>query len=139
MWAEKAYKLACEAHAGQVDKGGNPYIQHPETVAGMVDSDEEKAAAYLHDVLEDTDVTIEQLIDAGFPYDIIRAVLLLTKQPGQDYHEYLALIKGKPIARKVKIADLRHNMDISRLGREPTPDDVARINKYQSAMKFLIE
>jgi (p)ppGpp synthase/HD superfamily hydrolase len=131
-----AHELARKAHVGQVDKAGVDYIRHPETVADFVSSDEEKAAAYLHDTIEDTDVTVETLREAGIPEKVVEAVKVLTHDKSQDYFKYLKLIKANPIARTVKLADLKHNSDLSRL-KNITDKDRQRLSKYNKAIQYL--
>lgn len=133
---EKAYLIAKNAHSGQVDKAGLDYIKHPETVASFVDTDEEKAVAYLHDVIEDTEFTLLDLENHGFSKDILEAIDILTKKEGQDYQSYLELVKSNHLARNVKLADLKHNSDLTRL-KNVTPKDLERQKKYQSAIEFL--
>lgn len=136
MLVEKALMIAESAHSGQVDKAGKPYIAHPKYVASLVETQEEKAAALLHDVLEDTDVTVQDLARAGIPEVVISAVCAISKKPGEPYETYLSRVKENPIARKVKIADLKHNMDLSRL-LSVTLADIARKQKYAQALAHL--
>ena len=136
LW-DRALQIARRAHAGQLDKGGRPYIEHPIAVAAMVDTEREKAAALLHDVIEDSGVTAEQLAAKGIDPDVIRAVVALTKT-GEPYDQYLERVKADAIARPVKIADLRHNMDLSRLGKEPDQRDLERLDKYRKALHYLM-
>ena len=133
---ELALKIATEAHKGQVDKAGVPYINHPLTVASLVDTEEEKIVALLHDTIEDTNITEQDLIDYGFPNEIVEAVKLLTHNKNVPYMDYVAKIKDNELARKVKIADLTHNSDLSRL-KEITDKDKKRYNKYQKALLYL--
>lgn len=126
---ELALKIATEAHKGQVDKAGVPYINHPLTVASLVDTEEEKIVALLHDTIEDTSITEQDLIDYGFPNEIVEAVKLLTHNKNVPYMDYVAKIKDNELARKVKIADLTHNSDLSRL-KEITDKDKKRYEKY---------
>ncbi|MGF2716335.1 HD domain-containing protein [Bacillus cereus] len=135
---ELAHEIAKKAHVGQVDKAGVDYIKHPETVASFVKYDEEKATAYLHDVLEDTDLTADDLRNAGIPHNIIEAVQILTKEKYEPYFEYLSRVKGNAIARVVKLADLKHNSDLSRLSTL-TEKDLRRLEKYRQAIEFLSE
>ncbi|MCM0759955.1 HD domain-containing protein [Sporomusa sphaeroides DSM 2875] len=132
----KAFELAKTAHTGQVDKSGKPYILHPITVAGMVDTEEEKIVALLHDVVEDTLVTLEELRHQGFSETIVAAVDVLTKRPGVDYADYIHQVKQNSLALTVKIADMTHNMDLSRIPN-PTDKDYARIEKYKRALPEL--
>ena len=134
--SEKAYEIAKKAHLGQVDKAGEDYIKHPEKVASFVSSDEEKAVAYLHDVIEDTELTLEDLREYGFSEEVLKAVDVITKKKGQDYQTYLNSAKENKLARVVKLADLRHNSDLTRL-INITEKDVERREKYQQAIDFL--
>ena len=133
---DKAYALAKAAHAGQVDKSGVDYIEHPVTVASFVETDTQKAVALLHDVLEDTDVTEDELRSL-FGDEITDAVVTMTHPEGMPYMEYIARIAENPLARSVKMADLRHNMDLGRL-RKVTERDLKRVReKYEPAMEYL--
>ena len=132
----KAHEVAKKAHSGQIDKAGIDYIKHPETVTSFVATDEEKAVAYLHDVIEDTSLTLLDLKKEGFSKNIIEAVDILTKKKGQDYQSYLNLVKKNELARVVKLADLRHNSDLTRLPLI-TEKDLERNKKYSSAIRFL--
>lgn len=133
---ELALKIATEAHKGQVDKAGVPYINHPLTVASLVDTEEEKIVALLHDTIEDTNITEQDLLNYGFSNKIIEAVKLLTHNKNVPYMVYVAKIKDNELARKVKIADLTHNSDLSRL-KEITEKDKKRYEKYQKALLYL--
>ena len=135
---ELAIDIATKAHAGQVDKGGLPYINHPTAVAAGVETTQQKIVAYLHDVIEDTDVTADRLLAWGFPQNIVNSLKTITKQPGVSYEDYLAAVKSDETARVVKISDIRHNMDISRI-ENPGPKDFARVEKYKKALAFLTE
>lgn len=134
--SEKAYEIAKKAHLGQIDKAGEDYIKHPEKVASFVNSDEEKAVAYLHDVIEDTELTLEDLREYGFSEEVLKAVDVITKKKGQDYQTYLYSVKENKLARVVKLADLRHNSDLTRL-INITEKDRERKEKYQKAIDFL--
>lgn len=134
--SEKAYEIAKKAHLGQIDKAGEDYIKHPEKVASFVNSDEEKAVAYLHDVIEDTELTLEDLREYGFSEEVLKAVDVITKKKGQDYQTYLYSVKENKLARVVKLADLRHNSDLTRL-MNITEKDRERKEKYQKAIDFL--
>lgn len=131
-----AIKVATEAHEGQLDKGGNPYILHPQAVAASLDNTENKIVAYLHDVIEDTDVTLDKLEKLGFTYRIVNSVRILTKSKDVSYDDYLKSVKKDSNAWHVKMADIKHNMDISRIP-EPTAKDFSRIEKYKKALAFL--
>lgn len=134
--SEKAYEIAKKAHLGQVDKAGEDYIKHPEKVASFVKTDEEKAVAYLHDVIEDTELTLEDLCEYDFSKEVIEAVDIITKKRGEDYQSYLNSVKNNKLARAVKLADLRHNSDLTRLIKV-TEKDIKRKEKYQKAIDFL--
>lgn len=131
-----AHEIAQKAHAGQVDKAGIDYIKHPETVASFVHSDVERATAYLHDILEDTALTEKDLFQAGIPEEVVEAVELLTHDKNQDYFAYLEKVKSNPIAKAVKLADLRHNSDLSRL-TNISEKDRQRLEKYKKAIRYL--
>lgn len=133
-----AEKTAAVKHEGQFDKGGNPYFTHPQAVAAQLENTEHKIAAYLHDVCEDTPTTFDDLLEMGFTPKIVNSIKLLTKSDDISYEEYLEKIKLDECARNVKMADIRHNMDISRIPC-PTEKDFARLEKYKKALKFLEE
>ncbi|PEQ96499.1 GTP pyrophosphokinase [Bacillus cereus] len=133
-----AHEIAKKGHAGQVDKAGMDYIKHPEAVASFVNTKEEKATAYLHDVLEDTEITAADLLNAGIPHNVVEAVQVLTKEKYTLYFEYLSRVKENSLARTVKLADLKHNSDRSRLARI-ADKDLKRLEKYRKAIKFLGE
>ncbi len=136
LLVNRAYDIAKSAHLGQFDKAGVEYIKHPETVASFVTTDEEKAVAYLHDVIEDTRLTLSDIENKGFSKEILVAIDVLTKKKGQSYQSYLETVKKNELARVVKLADLKHNSDLSRL-KTVTTKDLSRKEKYQAAIKFL--
>lgn len=131
-----ALRIAKKAHMGQVDKGGVDYIQHPLYVASQMVTDEEKAVALLHDVIEDSSCTLASLTKSGLPQEVIEAVDILTKKPLVDDAEYFSAIKANELARVVKLADLKHNSDLSRIP-EIGMADFERIDKYAQAITFL--
>ena len=131
-----ALSIARKAHEGQLDKAGVAYIEHPLYVANQVDTEEEKAVALLHDVIEDSPVSAEELLQAGLPETVVTAVQVLTKKKEQDYQTYLETVKKNPLARLVKLADLKHNSDLSRLS-SITEKDKERLKKYKKAIDFL--
>lgn len=133
---ELAEIIATEAHIGQVDKGGNPYICHPATVASLVETQDEKIVAWLHDIVEDTTVTLEDLRKFGFTDEIIDAVNAITRRQGESRKDYLNRVKQNPIAIQVKIADLKHNSDISRIPN-PTSKDYERVKRYKREINEL--
>ncbi len=134
---QKAMILCFQAHKNQVDKSGIPYVFHPIHLAEQMKDEYTTVTALLHDVIEDTDHTISDLISMGYPDEIIDALKLLTHAEGIDYFDYVRDIKGNPIAKAVKLADLRHNSDITRLNKV---DDKAlkRVDKYKQAMELLL-
>ncbi|MDR1184900.1 MAG: HD domain-containing protein [Coriobacteriales bacterium] len=123
-----ALRVATEAHAGQTDKGGRPYISHPLTVAAMVKGDA-VVVALLHDVVEDTAVTLEDLRSAGFSDAVISAVDAITRRKGEHDVPYLARVRENPLALTVKLADLTHNSDITRIAN-PSDTDKKRATLY---------
>lgn len=135
---KKAILLAFRAHEGQTDKAGMPYILHPLHLAEQMEDEASAAAALLHDVAEDTEYTIDDIRGMGFPDEVISALELLTHDKSVPYMDYAARIGQNPIARRVKIADLRHNCDLSRIGNV-TPRDLERVEKYKAALRLLTE
>lgn len=135
MFQELALQIAQKAHAGQVDKAGKDYILHPMTVASYMDTDTEKTIAYLHDVLEDTDVTVDALRKI-FPNEIVDTLITLTHRKDESYFEYIQRVSKSKLAKKVKVADLLHNLDITRI-KEPTKQDYERLEKYKKAILYL--
>ena len=123
--------IATNAHAGQFDRGGAPYILHPLKVMHYLKSDDEElmCMALGHDVIEDTSVTYRDLRDAGISERVVAGIRALTKLPGQTYEEYKAGVFASEDAMRVKLADLRHNTDIRRL-KGVTEKDIARMSKY---------
>lgn len=134
--AELAKSIAIEAHVGQVDKAGRPYIEHPAYVAASVEGDLAKATAWLHDVVEDTPLTIADLEAKGVAPEVVEALKLLTHDTAVPYLDYVRAIKPNELARTVKLADLHHNSDLSRLP-EITEKDRERVAKYQKAIAIL--
>lgn len=136
---EKAILFVTEAHMGQKDKAGLPYILHPLHIMMQMGTDTERIIAVLHDVLEDTDHTVDDLIALGITEDMEIALHALNKNNFDTYMDMIRYCKLYPMARKVKIADLEHNMDLKRvLGREKmTEDDKERMAKYFAAWTYL--
>jgi (p)ppGpp synthase/HD superfamily hydrolase len=130
---DKMLHIAVNAHHGQFDKGGKPYILHPLKVMHYLKTDDEElmCMALGHDVIEDTSTTYKELREAGMTERVIEGIKALTKQPGQTYEEYKEGVFSNPDAMRVKMADLRHNTDIRRL-KGVTEKDIARIAKYQT-------
>ena len=133
---ELAKSIALDAHANQIDKAGVPYWHHPQFVADHVKTPEEKAVAWLHDVVEDTDWTFEGLLAEGICPEVVEGVKAITKREGEAYETYLDRVKVNPFAKAVRLADLAHNMDLSRIA-QPTEKDFARIEKYRWAVDYL--
>lgn len=133
---KKAMALAYAAHHGQTDKTGLPYIYHPIHLAEQMLSEAEVCVALLHDSVEDTDISLEYLAAEGFPAEVLEAIALMTHDEAVPYMDYVAVLAGNPIARAVKMADLRHNSDLTRLD---CVDEAAekRAEKYAKALEFL--
>jgi len=133
---EKAIEIALRAHAGQKGKDGSPYVLHPLRIMSRMTSPEARMAAALHDVVEDSEVTLDDLREAGFPEPVLTAVKLLTHEEGISYDDYVQRLKSHPLARKIKVADLEDNSDIRRLsGIEEK--DIERLRKYHRAWQIL--
>ena len=130
-----ASKIAYKAHEGQTDKAGVPYIFHPIHIAEQMDSDESCILALLHDVIEDSNITLE-ILSKYFNDDIITALRVLTKKENDDYVMYIKRVKTNKLATKVKIKDLEHNRDLTRLD-EVTDKDRKRSLKYWEAIRYL--
>ncbi|HEV7435221.1 MAG TPA: HD domain-containing protein [Pseudorhizobium sp.] len=135
---ERAAAIAKQAHADQVDKAGAPYITHPIRVAGAVEGEEAKIVALLHDVVEDSEWTLDRLRDEGFSNAVVNAVDALTHKDQEDYFDAVRRAKANPLARIVKLADLADNSDRTRL-REVTEQDERRLEKYARARNILLE
>ena len=135
---KKALKISFEAHKDQVDKTGLPYVFHPFHLAEQMDTEDTIVVALLHDVAEDSAYTLGDLSQMGFGDTVMQALTLLTHDEEEDYMDYVRAIKTNPVAKAVKLADLRHNSDITRLD---TVDEkaLARREKYAQALKLLEE
>lgn len=133
----KAMRICYAAHEGQVDKSGVPYVFHPLHLAEQMETEEEICTALLHDVVEDTKWTLAELEAEGFPASVLDAVRLLTREKDVSYMAYIERLSGNRIARKVKLADLEHNSDLTRL-LEVTERDLRRQEKYFLAKEFLL-
>ena len=133
---KKALKLCFEAHKDQVDKAGIPYVFHPFHLAEQMDDEISTVCALLHDVVEDTEITPDNLLQMGFPTEVLNVLKLLTHDEAVPYMDYVKSISKDPVARKVKIADLLHNSDITRVD---SSDEYAieRNKKYQEALAIL--
>lgn len=133
---KRALMLCFQAHKEQSDKSGMPYVFHPFHLAEQMDTEEATIVALLHDIIEDTDLTLEDLSEMGYPPAVIDALALMTHDPSVPYMDYVKKISGNALATKVKLADLRHNSDLSRLD---VVDDraIARVKKYAEAIALL--
>ncbi len=134
---ERAIAIAATAHASQLDKAGEAYILHPLRVMLRVTSAHERMAAMLHDVVEDTDVTLQQLITEGFPPEVTGAIDALTKRPGESRIQAAHKAAANAIARTVKLADNAENMDLTRI-ENPTERDFARLEEYKIVRDILL-
>ena len=131
-----ALKLCFEAHKDQIDKSGMPYVFHPFHLAEQMADENTTIVALLHDVIEDTEYTLDDLRNFGFAEDVLSAISLMTHADDVPYMEYVEKIKTNPIAKAVKLADLKHNSDMSRLDRI-TQIDEERAKKYKQAIELL--
>lgn len=129
---EDAIALAVETHRGQVEKAGQPYCLHLLRVMFRLDSELERMAGVLHDLVEDTPYTLEDLRRMGYPEPVIEALDCVTRRDGESYEEFIERVKPNALARRVKIADLEDNMDLRRLS-ELSDKDVVRMNRYRKA------
>ncbi len=133
---ERAIGIAVEAHRGKEDRYGAPYILHPLRVMSRLGTHEEQTVAVLHDVVEDTRWTFEDLEREGFPARVIQALKCLTKQEGEPYEDFVKRSGSDPLARKVKLADLQDNMMVSRMSHVGD-EEKQRLEKYLSAWRVL--
>lgn len=134
---EKAIGIAVEAHRGQRDRNGQPYILHPLRVMFRLQTDEERMVGILHDVVEDTPWTFEALGKEGFSAQVLNAIDCVTKREGESYEDFVNRSAANPLARRVKLADLEDNMDVRRLPGV-RPKDFERMAKYLKAWKQLM-
>lgn len=133
---EKAMQIVIKVHGSQVDKGGSSYIHHPVRVESMCSLWQDRLVALLHDTIEDGDITAEYLLMQGFPHEIVDAVVSVTRNKGEEYFDFIQRCKTNPIGHRVKLADIKDNMDITRL-KELTDKDIERLKKYHKAYKIL--
>jgi (p)ppGpp synthase/HD superfamily hydrolase len=129
---EDAILLAVKAHRGQVERDGSPYVLHPLRVMNGVTTDTERIIAVLHDVVEDTDTTLDDLRQMGYSDEIVAAIDCVSRREGESYEAFIQRIKPNPLAVRVKLCDLMDNMDIRRAGLLQ-PDDLERFQRYQTA------
>jgi len=133
---EKAIQIALKAHEGQVDKGGNSYVLHPIRLMVQMPTMDLQTIAVLHDVVEDSHYTFEDLAKEGFSTEVINAVRALTKQENEEYDDFIRRVKMNPLAIPVKLADMKDNSNLDRIPN-PTDTDRERVKKYQKAIEFL--
>ena len=133
---EKSLEIALIAYAGQKDKAGKTYILHPLRIMAKMNTDDERAVAILHDVIEDSDYTAEDLLSQGLPSNIVEAVQVLSKIENETYDQFVVRVKSNELATKVKIADIEDNINILRLD-SVNNYDLERVAKYHKAWKSL--
>lgn len=133
---QRALEIAVESHKNQKQKDGTPYALHPIRLSMSLQSEEQKIVALLHDVVEDTDWTFEDLVREGFSQNVIEALRLLTHSDGSPYEDYVERLASNPLAKVVKIADLADNMDLKRIP-VPQEKDFTRLQKYHRAWRNL--
>lgn len=132
----RAMDIAKQAHWGQKDKGGNPYIEHPMAVMRMVGGGDDAVVALLHDVVEDSNVDVAFLRAEGFSESVLFAVECITRNKGESYDDYLQRLILSDVAIRVKIADMKHNSDLNRI-KNPTQKDINRAKKYEEKIAYL--
>ena len=133
---ERAIVIAAEAHEGQVDKAGAPYVLHPLRMMLRLSTSDEMIAAVLHDVVEDCGVSLEMLRAEGFSEQVLEAIDSVTRRAEESYEEFVLRAASNSIGRRVKLADLRDNSDLSRI-KHPTARDYARVEKYRRAIETI--
>lgn len=138
MMIKNALQLCYTAHKNQLDKGKKPYYFHPIYVALNLKDENQKIVALLHDVIEDTEITLDDLRREGFSESIIEAVNILTRKKDESYDSYIQRIKSNALSKAVKIEDLKHNSDVTRM-ESITEKDRMRIEKYKRALKYLLD
>ena len=135
-YTKLAMRICFDAHKNQIDKSGLPYVFHPFHIAEQMKDEDTTIVALLHDVVEDTNITLDDLRAYDFPEEVIAAIAVMTHDPEVEYMEYVAKVKKNPIAAAVKLEDLKHNSDLTRLD-EVTAKDIKRNEKYKKAIEFL--
>jgi len=133
----RAISLAAQYHEGQTDKGGRPYVFHPLRLMLKALTEQEQIAAVLHDTIEDTDLTLDDLRKEGFSDEIVEAIDRLSRREEETYHEFILRIKENRLAARVKILDLQDNMDLTRI-KKPSEKDQKRLLKYSRALDTLL-
>lgn len=134
---DKAVALACKVHAGQIDKSGQPYILHPLRLMLKFQDENARIVSVLHDVVEDGNVTLNELRQLGLCELVVSAIDFLSKKPYEPYEEFILRLSSNELARKVKIEDIKDNLDLTRL-QSIRDDDLIRIEKYHKALQYLI-
>ncbi len=134
---EKAIALATEAHKGQVDKSGQPYILHPLRVMFRLEGENERIVGVLHDVVEDTPITFEQLREMGYNEEVIEGLDGVTRRENETYEQFIERSQQNMLSCRVKLADLEDNMDLRRLPRDLTERDYERLQRYTRAWRKL--
>ncbi len=135
---DRAIRIASKAHEGQKDKAGQPYILHPLRVMFNVKNETEMICAILHDVIEDTDISIEHLREEGFSEAVLDAIDALTKRDNENYDDFIDRVIKNKIACQVKLADMMDNMDLTRI-INPCEEDYKRVDKYRKAADKVLE
>ncbi|MCL7422415.1 MAG: GTP pyrophosphokinase [Methylobacter sp.] len=133
---DKAIAISSRVHSGQVDKAGQPYILHPLRVMLKFQNEHQRIVAVLHDVIEDSEISLDDLKRLGFSTTIIEAIDCLTKRNGETYEEFISRVSLNDLARNIKIEDIKDNMDLTRID-SINDIDLARVKKYHRALKFL--
>lgn len=136
---ERALTLASVKHAGQKDKGNDPYVMHVIRVMMNVETESDRIVALLHDLLEDTDITKSDLMEFGFDEETVKKVDLLSRKDAEDYMDYIKRLSADPAAVRVKLSDLRDNLNRTRLKDKLTDEDFERLKKYHRAEVYLLE
>ncbi len=135
---KKALVISFNAHKEQVDKSGMPYVYHPYRIAEQMEDEYSTCVALLHDVVEDTNITLDDLKNDGFPQEVLEAIALMTHDDSTPYFDYIKRIKTNPIATAVKLADLQDNSNYERLDKVEIKD-LQRLEKYREAKRILSE
>jgi len=136
MLIEKSLAIALRAYSGKTDKSGCEYIKHPLRVMAKMDTDEERSVALLHDVIEDSDISAQELYELDIPQHVVDAVVCLTKQPNESYQDLIARVQTNKLATKVKLADIEDNINVLRLATL-NDNDLQRVQKYHQAWHVL--
>ncbi len=135
---EKSLSIAIRAYAGKLDKAGSEYIKHPLRIMAKMKTDAEMSVALLHDVIEDSEITADELLSEGIPEDVVDAIICLTKIDNESYQDFIVRVKSNELAVKIKIADIEDNINVLRL-KLLRDTDLDRVKKYHSAWLFLTD